>query len=402
MPKSKDKSKKSKSKKDKHKKSKKYSESSSESSSKSSSKSESSSNSNSGSESESESESDYSNSASSSQSSKNESNAPSDCECCGFCEICGAEEENNDSIKKFDFQWFKENFCKGEIYHGLLLNQKEQKKSLLQGKSVLYKYFYNVDKLYFILYDYLDIYFCVMTKDEVLEINQQLNPSLEFKDIFALINFLKENLIFKNKNLTLLIKEVEKHSTFNYEISFNSKLEVLKLKWIFKCEKIPKIYIEEFSQLIFINPVHNLLLGLGYLIQNETELQKNINMGINGGLSLEKGKIMVKCNYLGKKVGFNESIVELLNTSSCTVNGTKNTYVEAKSNGEVKINSNNINKGKNNKFGGHKKGGKVKYMEDSGNNNTEFSSDLVDNLEKNEGINGNKDKDKKKKKKAFL
>ena len=41
----------------------------------------------------------------------------------------------------------------------------------------------------------------------MLKINKDLNPSLEFNDVLSLINFLKENLILKNKSLAIRYKE---------------------------------------------------------------------------------------------------------------------------------------------------------------------------------------------------
>ena len=41
------------------------------------------------------------------------------------------------------------------MYHGILVNQKEINKIKSQEKTVLFKFFYFQNKLYFILYDYL-------------------------------------------------------------------------------------------------------------------------------------------------------------------------------------------------------------------------------------------------------
>ena len=52
---------------------------------------------------------------------------------------------------KFDTKNFKENFLKGEMYHGILVNQKEINKIKSSEKTVLFKFFYFQNKLYFIL-----------------------------------------------------------------------------------------------------------------------------------------------------------------------------------------------------------------------------------------------------------
>ena len=98
---------------------------------------------------------------------------------------------------------------------------------------------------------------------EILEINKKLNPSLEFKDIYTLISFLKENLILQNKNLIITFeqkdnnKENESKENINieneenlyyYEFMLNSMVDILSIKWIAKCEKIPNAYVSELSK----------------------------------------------------------------------------------------------------------------------------------------------------------
>ena len=76
------------------------------------------------------------------------------------------------------------------------------------------------------------------------------------------------------------------------------------IKWLTKCEKVPSSFVSELSQCIFINPIHNFLLGIGNLINIPNNITKNNSTGMYNGISIEDAKIMVKCNYLGKKVGF--------------------------------------------------------------------------------------------------
>ena len=330
---------------------------------------------------------------------------------------------------KFDTKNFKENFLKGEMYHGILVNQKEINKIKSSEKTVLFKFFYFQNKLYFILYDYVDIYFSITEDKDILDTNKSLNSSLEFKDISSLIDFLKENLIIKNKNLIITYEEKEMSNDEEYkenispenmnktyyEFIFNSIVDILSIKWVLKCEKLPNNLVPNLSQSIFINPIHNFLLGIGNLINYQNAIIKNTSTGLYNGISVDDAKIMVKCNYLGKKVGFTSSLIDLLSCSSYVVNGIKNSIndrineedEEKKAKKKQQIN-------KKNKYWGpmkHRKGEKIIFCEEtedkviqSGPSDILMSNE-IDNAE-NEGILSQKEssnvKDKKKKKKHFI
>ena len=115
--------------------------------------------------------------------------------------------KEKESEPKYDLRNLRDSFIKGEMYHGILVNQKEINKIKSSEKTVLFKFFYFQNKLYFILYDYVDIYFSITEDKDILDTNKSLNSSLEFKDISSLIDFLKENLIIKNKNLIITYEE---------------------------------------------------------------------------------------------------------------------------------------------------------------------------------------------------
>ena len=288
----------------------------------------------------------------------------------------------NKEESKFDKKLFKDNFLKGEIYHGILINTKELNIIKSTEKTILFKYFYNQNKLFFILYDYSNIYFSISDDKEILELNHKLNPSLESKDILSLVAFLKENLILQNKNMIITFEEKDKENeskeNFNsenvdkiyYEFTLNSMVDILSIKWLIKCEKVPIGFVAELSQSIFINPIHNFLLGIGNLINIPNNITKSTNTGMSNGISIEDAKIMIRCNYLGKKIGFSPSIIELLNNSSCVVNGIKNTNVDETSSEESKIIKNKKKQkiNKKGKFLGttkHRKGEKIEYFEDT-------------------------------------
>ena len=337
--------------------------------------------------------------------------------------------KEKESEPKYDLRNLRDSFIKGEMYHGILVNQKEINKIKSSEKTVLFKFFYFQNKLYFILYDYVDIYFSITEDKDILDTNKSLNSSLEFKDISSLIDFLKENLIIKNKNLIITYEEKEMsndeeykenispenmNKTF-YEFIFNSIVDILSIKWVLKCEKLPNNLVPNLSQSIFINPIHNFLLGIGNLINYQNAIIKNTSTGLYNGISVDDAKIMVKCNYLGKKVGFTSSLIDLLSCSSYVVNGIKNSIndrineedEEKKAKKKQQIN-------KKNKYWGpmkHRKGEKIIFCEEtedkviqSGPSDILMSNE-IDNAE-NEGILSQKEssnvKDKKKKKKHFI
>ena len=213
----------------------------------------------------------------------------------------------------------------------------------------------------------------------------------------------KENISPENMNKTF------------YEFIFNSIVDILSIKWVLKCEKIPNNLVPNLSQSIFINPIHNFLLGIGNLINYQNAIIKNTSTGLYNGISVDDAKIMVKCNYLGKKVGFTSSLIDLLSCSSYVVNGIKNSIndrineedEEKKAKKKQQIN-------KKNKYWGpmkHRKGEKIIFCEEtedkviqSGPSDILMSNE-IDNAE-NEGILSQKEssnvKDKKKKKKHFI
>ena len=337
--------------------------------------------------------------------------------------------KEKESEPKYDLRKLRDSFIKGEMYHGILVNQKEINKIKSSEKTVLFKFFYFQNKLYFILYDYVDIYFSITEDKDILDTNKSLNSSLEFKDISSLIDFLKENLIIKNKNLIITYEEKEMSNDEEYkenispenmnktyyEFIFNSIVDILSIKWVLKCEKLPNNLVPNLSQSIFINPIHNFLLGIGNLINYQNAIIKNTSTGLYNGISVDDAKIMVKCNYLGKKVGFTSSLIDLLSCSSYVFNGIKNSIndrineedEEKKAKKKQQIN-------KKNKYWGpmkHRKGEKIIFCEEtedkviqSGPSDILMSNE-IDNAE-NEGILSQKEssnvKDKKKKKKHFI
>ena len=72
-------------------------------------------------------------------------------------------------FERCDCEKFKDNFMRGEIYHGVVI---PEVKKAIKEKASLFKFFYFDEKLYFTLYDYKGIYYSMTPQEEVLKINQ--------------------------------------------------------------------------------------------------------------------------------------------------------------------------------------------------------------------------------------
>jgi len=194
-------------------------------------------------------------------------------------------------------------------------------------------------------------------------------------------------------------------------------VDILSIKWVIKCEKINNNYVPDLSQCIFINPIHNFLLGIGNLITIPNNLLKNNITGLYNGISIDDAKLMIKCNYLGKKVGFSSSIIDLLSASSHIVNGIKTSLNEKQDDEDDEKKAKKKLMNKKNKYWGpmkHRKGEKIIFCEETDDKVTQSGasglSDLVmlneNNTGDNDGILSQKEsavgKDKKKKKKHFI
>ena len=135
--------------------------------------------------------------------------------------------------------------------------------------------------------------------------------------------------------------------------------------------------------------MHNLLLGIGSLINNEEDTFR-----VNGEITYEDAKLMLKCNYLEKKCGFSQSIIKLLHLSSNVVNGGKFSTI-------MNIGEEKGKKSKISGTGRKRKGEKITFTEDLGDHTTEENfAELNENnnyvdFKKEKVKNKNKKKEKK-------
>jgi hypothetical protein len=120
-------------------------------------------------------------------------------------------------------------FRESEIYTGKIksLNNKN-----VEGNNVLFRCCVNENDstLCFLLYDYRTLYFCRQNFDEINKLNKEINSSLEFSDINSLLNFLLENLIRAENNLSI----IQNNTIFSFEIL----VDIIKVKWMFKCDRL--------------------------------------------------------------------------------------------------------------------------------------------------------------------
>ena len=76
--------------------------------------------------------------------------------------MCKSQEEQKDISFKFDKKTFKENFIKGDIYHGILINSKEISK--IKSIELYYLNSFIIKINYFLLYMIMQIYIIILLK----------------------------------------------------------------------------------------------------------------------------------------------------------------------------------------------------------------------------------------------
>ena len=75
--------------------------------------------------------------------------------------------KEKESEPKYDLRNLRDSFIKGEMYHGILVNQKEINKIKSSEKTVLFKFFYFQNKLYILFYMIMLIYTSVSQKIKI-------------------------------------------------------------------------------------------------------------------------------------------------------------------------------------------------------------------------------------------
>ena len=308
------------------------------------------------------------------------------------------EDEDDDKILSFNnFDYNKlidQNmyniFAKTEIYHALIYDEIDDDEN--RKRSILFRLVYIENKLYFLLYDYINLKLCVQTEEEIFYLHNKLNSNIESNDAKSFINFILDSMT-KNQEIEFILNFGNRNE--KTWITFNKTINLLNLHWIFQCIEIsdPK-KILEFSQKLFIQPINNLLITIGNLINNSNNIV-TYHQNILSGINYYDAKILVKNNLLKQKRGFLPSVCMLTKDSSMSVNG----IIEENKENNIKNNStNNNNKNsKKGKISNKEKSEKIKRSKRRKNEKVKFKeSDDEEKDQEEIYINEKYEKDKKK------
>jgi hypothetical protein len=235
---------------------------------------------------------------------------------------------------KFDFiKMFTQTKNMDEIFTGKVEENK-------LDYRVLFRCCRNESKLNFLLYDFKDIYFSQTDFPEVFKLNKKLNTSLEFSDIHSLLNFVFENIIKKEKDLSIT-KNVDK---FEFEVL----VDIVKVKWIFECQRIKledSVEVYEIIQDLFVKPLINVLLSLQNFITTERPSGNCIiNSTIKSEVNINDVKAVVDNLEVNKRRNFNKYLALLTSESTNKIFSSKiaiNKSANIESQVKVKANDDN-------------------------------------------------------------
>jgi hypothetical protein len=128
-------------------------------------------------------------------------------------------------------------FSESDFNLGNLVNKEEldknnQKKINIDDKFLMFRYIYKTDCFYTLFYELNgEIYISKQSEKEIIDINSNLNPWLDFSEINSLLNFLQKNLFSLSKDF--LVFKNDKNNFF-----FESLIGTIKIKWKFSAIKL--------------------------------------------------------------------------------------------------------------------------------------------------------------------
>ena len=308
------------------------------------------------------------------------------------------EDEDDDKIlsfNNFDYNKLIEQnmykiFAKTEIYHALIYDEIDDDEN--RKRSILFRLVYIENKLYFLLYDYINLKLCVQTEEEIFYLHNKLNSNIESNDAKSFINFILDSMT-KNQEIEFMLNFGNRND--KTWITFNKTINLLNLHWIFQCIEIsdPK-KILEFSQKLFIQPINNLLITLGNLINNSNNIV-TYHQNILSGINYYDAKILVKNNLLKQKRGFLPSVCMLTRDSSMSVNGIIEENKENNNKNNL-MNNNNKNSKKGKVSSNKEKSEKIKRSKRRKNEKVKFKESDDEKDQEEIYINDKYEKDKKK------
>ena len=297
---------------------------------------------------------------------------------------------NNFDYNKLIDQNMYNIFAKTEIYHALIYDEIDDDEN--RKRSILFRLVFIENKLYFLLYDYINLKLCVQTEEEIFYLHNKLNSNIESNDAKSFINFILDSMT-KNQEIEFMLNFGNRND--KTWITFNKTINLLNLHWIFQCIEIsdPK-KILEFSQKLFIQPINNLLITLGNLINNSNNIV-TYHQNILSGINYYDAKILVKNNLLKQKRGFLPSVCMLTKDSSMSVNGIIEENKENNNKNNL-MNNNNKNSKKGKVSSNKEKSEKIKRSKRRKNEKVKFKESDDEKDQEEIYINDKYEKDKKK------
>lgn len=249
--------------------------------------------------------------------------------------------------------------------------------------------------LCFLLYDFKDLYFSQAEFSKVQELNKELNHSLEFNDINSLLNFLFDHVIRKDRDLTL----TREGNKFEFEVL----VDIIKVKWVFNCHKLPIDAIYEIIQELFIKPMLNVMLSFQNFLSNERVTNNNqinkVEIHVNDVKSLTDNL------EVNKLRNFNKNMAYLLSESTTRLASHRFNEIQKKKHGHFEnFNGKSESHNSNSHNSNYPNGGNSKYQEGHANSNlkrknnqTMYSGSKSDSdKKKNDSDKKKNDSDKKK------
>ena len=298
---------------------------------------------------------------------------------------------NNFDYNKLIDQNMYNIFAKTEIYHALIYDEIDDDEN--RKRSILFRLVFIENKLYFLLYDYINLKLCVQTEEEIFYLHNKLNSNIESNDAKSFINFILDSMT-KNQEIEFMLNFGNRND--KTWITFNKTINLLNLHWIFQCIEIsdPK-KILEFSQKLFIQPINNLLITIGNLINNSNNIV-TYHQNILSGINYYDAKILVKNNLLKQKRGFLPSVCMLTKDSSMSVNGIIEENKENNNKNNLMNNNNNKNSKKGKVSSNKEKSEKIKRSKRRKNEKVKFKESDDEKDQEEIYINDKYEKDKKK------
>lgn len=236
------------------------------------------------------------------------------------------------------------------LYTSILYTNQDisNQKELLSIKEL--KVFYRIvlykENLYFILYNGKEVLYSIQNISTLLEINNNLNPSIEFHSYHKLCDYIV-NIIPSESNVCM--KEIVNEDENNIQIRIKASFDVVSFNWNFICHKVLnnfsfeiEIYI---TNQIFLSSIYEMyqVLNKCYSSNVIVNINEYKQMNIHEKLSRPSTKFLDLCCSLSDMEKFSniddESVIEEEKENHEVKNESKK---GKKNESQIKINDNNV------------------------------------------------------------